>query len=101
MKLAEKRKRENSNIVGVHRFRPDPSSNPLLLLFNSISASFEGRKKVLKQKQKGFWRSRPWCVITTAVSSEVEYKEKRGSEREWKLLAFILFVHGDIFNLQS
>lgn len=52
MKLAKKRKRENSNIVDVHWFRPDPSSNPLLLLFNSISDSFEGKKKSIKAETK-------------------------------------------------
>lgn len=57
------------------------------------------KRKVLKQKQKGFWRSRAWCVITTAVIFEIVHKEKEGSEREGKLLGFIPFVHRDIFNL--
>lgn len=64
----------------------------ILYCFSLIQFRIHSRakRKVLKQKQKGFWCSRPWCVITAAVIFEVVHKEKGGRERGGKLLAIIL-----------
>lgn len=100
MKLAKKKESAETLLVCNGSGRTHP---PTLYCFSLIQFQIRSRakRKVLKQKQKGFWCSRAWCVITTAVIFEVGHKEKGESERGGKLLGRISFVHGDTFNLQS
>lgn len=62
---------------------------PTLSCFSLIQFQVcsRAKRKVLKQKQKGFWRSRAWCVITASVILEIVHKEKGGSERGGNCLA--------------